>query len=161
MNIQTIRNWQFNLMETNIRSYGFLFGETDPASLTQYRDGGNGWTPLEVLGHLRDFERIFQQRTQVTLTEEGGQLPFPNPDELAISNRYNEQDWRAVLADWQATRITYLAQLRSLSESDWQRSGLHPVRGPLSLTDQLFLSSQHDSVHMEQVLRTLSEKRSQ
>lgn len=159
MQMVTIRNWQFAQLENNIKSITALVNLTDPHLLTTYRDGGNGWTVLEALCHLRDFENVFLDRARVTLEQENAPLPAPSPDAMATEHRYNEQSVADVLAEWKTRRTNFIAFMRDRSESDWERIGLHPVRGPLTLLEQLMLAAMHDTIHLEQMTRTLSEKK--
>jgi hypothetical protein len=48
--------------------------------------------------------------------------------------------------------------LADVPEAGWERAGNHPRRGRFTLLDQLTLISWHDLNHMEQIVRTLSEK---
>jgi uncharacterized damage-inducible protein DinB len=158
MNMERLHGWHYNQFENNIKSVERIILMSDPHALTTYRDGGTGWTALEVLCHLRDFEQVFIERSRVTIEQERGALPFPNPDALAAEGRYNEQSPDAVLAEWKARRTAFLAYLRERSDADWERVALHPTRGDMTLFDQVSLSAMHDTLHMEQITRILYEK---
>lgn len=160
MNLETIRSWQFTKMELSLKTTGFIFAQADAQALKVYRDGGTGWTALEVLGHLRDFEMVFYQRALVTVEEDHPPLPFPDPDELALSRNYNGQDWQALLNELRTERMVYIDFLKARAETDWERTAQHPKRGPLTLHDQLFLTTLHDTIHLEQITRILLEKKS-
>ncbi|MBX3066909.1 MAG: DinB family protein [Anaerolineae bacterium] len=132
---------------------------SDPQVLTTYRDGGTGWTALEALCHLRDLETIFTHRFTFTVEQDNPDLPMSNPDALATERRYNEQNVDQALAEWKQQRIKNVAYLKERSESDWERVGVHPIRGKMTLLDILCLEAQHDTIHMEQITRTLNEKK--
>ncbi|MCC6612400.1 MAG: DinB family protein [Anaerolineae bacterium] len=159
MLIETVRSWQYNIMGYTLKTVESIFTAADPDALTKYRDSGDGWTALEVLGHLRDFEGVLFERTRVTVEQDLPTLPFPNPDELARQRDYNHLSWRTLLTEWRAERAAHLAYLQARTEGDWDRPGMHPKRGRLTLLDQLFLLTQHDSLHIEQMTRTLAERR--
>jgi uncharacterized damage-inducible protein DinB len=122
---------------------------------TTLRDGPDGWTTLEVLCHLRDFEQIFYERLQTTLAEESPTFPTPDPDAMAIELRYNEQDLQAVYADFQAARERFIAAAGALSEEQLARSFIHPLRGPETIADIALNIARHDLVHLEQITRIL------
>lgn len=155
----TVLGWQFTQLANNIRSVESILRMSDPQALTSFRDGGTGWTALEVLCHLRDFEQVFIERARVALEQDNGALPFPNPDDLARDRRYNEQSVDAVLAEWKTRRADFIAYMRDRSDADWERTAIHPTRGVLTLLEQLFLATLHDTTHLEQMTRTLNEKR--
>lgn len=158
MNMERLHGWHFNQFENNIKSFERIILMSDPHALTTYRDSGTGFTALEVLCHLRDYEQIFIERSHITVEQERGTIPFRDPDEWAAEGRYNEQSPDAVLAEWKKRRAEFLAYLRERSEADWQRIALHPTRGEMTLFDQVSLSAMHDTLHMEQLTRILFEK---
>ena len=136
MNMATVRDWQLTMLEKNIASIERVVRMSDGAALTTFRDNGTGWTALETLCHLRDFEAIFMERAQITVEQEDGALPFPKPDDLAAARDYNTQPLGAVLTEWQHNRSALIAYLRARPESDWERTAIHPVRGVLTLMDR-------------------------
>jgi uncharacterized damage-inducible protein DinB len=158
MNLAQIRAWHFSQLENNIQSIERVIRMAEPTGIRAYRDGGTGWTALEVLGHLNDYESVFLQRAEVTVTQDEGALPFPKPDDLALEHDYNQQSLDAVMESWKARRAAHIAYLKARAEADWARVGIHPVRGPLSLMDQLSLVTLHDTLHLEQMTRALIER---
>jgi uncharacterized damage-inducible protein DinB len=159
MNFAQLTGWQITLLGYNIQSIERVIGMADASALTTYRDGGTGWTALEVLGHLNDFEDVFIQRAKITVEQENGALPFPKPDDLALEHQYNTLSIESVMESWKSRREALIAYLKERAATDWERIAMHPVRGPLTLFDQLTLVTMHDSLHLEQMTRTLTEKR--
>lgn len=159
MSAEVMRGWQFTQLENNIKTIHTWVSTLAPETITTYRDSGNGWTVLEVLCHLRDFEMVFFQRARITVEQDNGALPFPKPDELAAENHYNAQDLNAVLSEWKQHREGLVAYFRERPASDWDRTAVHPTRGLLSLAQQLCLATLHDTIHLEQMVRIMAEKR--
>ena len=157
--LPVIRDWQFELLLKLRRSVRHTLEMAPREALRKYRDSGTGWTVAEVLCHLRDFEGVFLERAKLTVREDFPDLPFPDPERLAIELRYAQEDaWKA-FEDWHRRREAYVDFLQNLPEAAWARQGNHPTRGPMTLNQQLFLTSWHDLNHMEQITRILSEKR--
>lgn len=152
-------NWQVNQLENNIRTVEAIISIVDPQTLTTYRDGGSGWTALEVLCHLRDYEQVFIERYRTAVEQVDGMLPDSTPDKLAAANHYNEQNPAEVIAEWKRRRPLSIAYLRERADSDWERAAIHPVRGKLTLAELLTLETWHDTNHMEQMTRILREKK--
>ena len=157
--MDAIRQWQFNQLKNNIRSYQAIVDMNDPETLITYRDGGTGWTVLEVLCHLRDFEVVFTGRIQAMINEDNPALAFPNPDDLAATENYMDNTVADIMASWQMQRQTFLDLMQTLDGEQWERSGIHPTRGAFTPHDQLFLTALHDTIHLEQITRMLNEKR--
>jgi hypothetical protein len=159
MKLDTVRGWQFTQLENNIRSIEWIVRGADPAALTTYRDGGNGWTILEVICHLRDMEAVYAERVHLAVEQENPPLPFPNPDQMAAERGYMQQDIDDALAELKRSRVAALAFLRDRQPDDWERVAQHPTRGPLTLFEQLALWTMHDTIHIEQMIRVLLEKK--
>ncbi|MCB9453756.1 MAG: DinB family protein [Anaerolineaceae bacterium] len=154
-----IRGWQFDAMRKNLKNIGYILQDTPLHDLTTYKDSGEGWTVLQVVCHLRDFEALFLHRAHLTVEQDVPALPFPNPDELAAEKAYHKQDIHAVYADWQGIRAEYIGYQEALPEAAWERLAQHPTRGQVSLQDQLIVTAWHDVNHLEQILRILHEKK--
>jgi hypothetical protein len=129
---------------------------TDQQAATTYRDGGTGWTVIEVVGHLRDFDEVFLMRARLMVEQERPELPFPDPDQTVLQRGYNGRQLTAVYEEWEQRRAELLGYLRQLSESDWDRVGLHPTRGDFALNTHLFLHVWHDTNHLEQIANILA-----
>jgi uncharacterized damage-inducible protein DinB len=155
----TIRGWYFEQFRKGLQIVDSFLKPVSKQDVTTYRDGGTGWTVLEVLCHLRDYEAVFLERARVTVEQDKAPLPNPNPDELAKERQYNAQDLNAVHAEWVKRRGDFLAYLDARSEADWARTAIHPRRGEMSLQDQLALIAWHDVNHIEQMTRILAEKK--
>lgn len=155
----TIRNWQMDMLRKNLSVVGHIVDDTTQADATSFRDGGEGWTVLEVVCHLRDWEMLFLERARMTLTQDFPTLPNPNPAEAATEREYSTQDLQAVYAEWRENRGMFLNFLESIGESDWERAANHPVRGNFTLNDQLLLTAWHDVNHIEQMAHILDEKK--
>ena len=157
--IDVRRQWQYNQLQNNIRSIQSIIDMNNPDALTTYRDTGTGWTVLEVICHLRDYETLFTERVQAMIKEDNPNLVNPNPDELAIENEYMAQNVQDVMDTWHDSRLALIDLFMSLDDEQWQRTGVHPRRGEYTSSDQLALTTLHDTVHIEQITRILNEKR--
>ena len=124
-------------------------------TLRDPNDGDKGWTTLEVLCHLRDYDRIFLDRARLMLVEADPKLPGYDHERLALERRYNEQDLAVALADLQVSRAEFIAFFEALDEAQWQRAGIHPERGRFTMDDALMQVGQHDAIHLEQITRIL------
>lgn len=154
----TIRKRSGWLAKTTIDILQNIFGDVSVEAATTYRDGGDGWTALEALCHLRDFDYIFRQRVDRMLGEDLPDLVPVDHDQLVIDNRYNEQSLDDVLADLVQHRRDFIGLFKSLTDEQWERHGNHPERDSFSMTDALMQLGLHDTTHIEQITRTLREK---
>lgn len=155
----SIRGWYIDQLRKGLQIVHSVLSGVSSEDAATFRDGGTGWTILEVMGHLRDYEGIFHQRASMSVEEDLPQLPNPNPDTLASENHYNEQDLQTVYRAWEERRGKFLAYLESLDETGWTRVGEHPRRGKMTVQDQLALTAWHDVNHIEQITRILAERK--
>lgn len=161
MNLQQTRAWQITKMTLNIKAYESLLTAYEDKDMVAYTDGSDGWTATQVLGHLRDFEDVFLKRCEIAVHgDDLPPFPFPDPDELAAERDYHSVGWQTLFKEWNTARLTHQAYLNELMEDDWERAGMHPHRGRFTVADQLYLTTLHDSIHIEQMTRVLAQKHS-
>ena len=163
MSSATARGFQLDQLNKVSQLLKNILNSASEQDAITYRDGGTGWTVLQVLGHLRDYEEVFLGRFTITNEQAAGgpepDLFNPNPDEWAAEHRYSEQNLQATFDDWTARRAATIAYLKGVADDNWQRIGVHPKRGRLMLEEQLSLFAWHDINHLEQITRILAEKK--
>ena len=152
------RRWQLRSIERNVRTLTRLITSIDNPAALQKRDGGDGWTISEVLGHLCDFEVYFGARARHigADAEEPPQLRM-SPAESVVAQGYAQQAADVLLERWRGLRADNLAFYQSLDVEDdelWQ--GSVPFgSGPFSLDNQLILHAMHDCDHMDQIVKII------
>src|SRR3954464_15359512 len=102
MDLTPIRQKHITLMQTTLDTLGNVLApisQVVATTLRDGRDGPKGWTIVEVVCHLRDFDGFFQQRTQLMLHQENPQLPAYDHEALAIERHYIEQEVYQVYAE--------------------------------------------------------------
>lgn len=157
--LSTHRNWQIDSLEKSIViAEQLLLSISDPA-IFEKRDGGDGWTISEVLGHLLDAEIGFFNRAKITIEQDNPDLPFSDPNQSVIEKGYANQNAIDIFKQWKTNRSPFLEYLRSLPQDDatWERAAQHPRRGHFTLTDQLMLAAWHDTNHIHQIVKIINE----
>jgi uncharacterized damage-inducible protein DinB len=111
------------------------------------------WSAHEQLAHLARYHQIFLERISRILAE-------PSP---AFTRYRAEEDpqwpsWSAlpteqVLARLSGMRTQLMARLRSLSKEDFERTGIHPKFGEMSLALWLEFFLVHEAHHLYVVLQ--------
>ena len=96
----------------------------EDGSVLRRRPDPTTWSALEYAAHVRDAFGAYASRVRRTLDEDRPELTGPGPDELAESNRYNDQD-PATVADELAANAELLAcTLETVPPDGWDRVGL-------------------------------------
>jgi uncharacterized damage-inducible protein DinB len=153
-----IRKSHVWLMSKTLEILGNILRDVPEETARTLRDGVDGWTILEVLCHLRDFDRIFRERAQMMLDQEMPDLPAYDHEQMAIDNAYNEQSFAYVFSELVESRHDFIAFFKTLDSEEWEREGKHPERErPFSMTDALMQVGLHDADHLEQITRILEQ----
>ena len=152
------RRWQLWAIEKNMLNIEHIVASiTDPAVFSK-RDGGDGWTISEVLGHLADVDSFFLGKARA-LAENKEPPPSSgrSQDEQVKEAGYAEQDALHLLEKWKQGRTLYHEVLSSLPDDEevWERPGRNADGGGFSLNDQLVLSAYHDLDHLHQIVKII------
>ncbi len=157
-----VRTRQISMMYKTCATVGNILktiSQEDATTMRDLNDGDKGWTVLEVLGHLADYDSYFYQRAVMILEQVYPQLPAYDPEALAIEHAYNAQDMDAVYARLYESRQRFIEFFNNLNDEQWNRAGVHPEKGHFTLTDAVMQVSSHDIGHIEQITRILAQTR--
>jgi DinB superfamily len=128
------------------------------AEVLARRPDGKNWAGVEVLCHLRDTEEAFLGRFEMILAVNDPPVAVSNLDRWAQERQYLKNDAGEAVAAFRARRTDSLEFLRVLTPAQWQRAGIHPVRGPMSIDTFLTVMAWHDDNHLDQLQRALAGK---
>lgn len=111
------------------------------------------WSAHEQLAHLARYHQIFLQRIDRMLTEQA-----PAFDRYRAED---DPDWPAwtslptpqLLVRISSMRAKLMARLRSLSEEDFERTGVHPKFGEMRLSLWLEFFLVHEAHHLLAILQ--------
>jgi hypothetical protein len=106
---------------------------------------------LQIACHLRDVEEFFVERYAKIANHDRPVLRGIKQDELAAKLRYNEDDPARVVKEFQAQRADSLAILQALAHQSWQREGMHPTRGLVTIAWTAEHAAEHDGNHLRQI----------
>ncbi|MCX6050805.1 MAG: DinB family protein [Chloroflexi bacterium] len=159
MDVTSIRQQQIVLMKKTLDILGNVLASVSQAvatTLQDDQDGPQGWTVVEVVCHLRDFDGFFQQRAQMMLDQTSPQLPAFDQAALAVERDYISQDVHLVYDELVESRRQFVEFFTKLTPEQWECDGTHPTRGHFTMTDAVMQVSFHDATHIEQITRILN-----
>lgn len=117
---------------------------------TPYREGG--WTVQQLVHHVADSHMNALMRVKLALTED---TPTIKPyDEKAWARLHDSAapiEWSLELIESLHARWVMLLQV--LTDAEWQRSFVHPERGPQSIEVATLLYAWHSRHHVAQIQR--------
>ncbi len=137
---------------------GIILGDMTQEQAQQLTDGADGWSILEIMCHLRDFQEIDMERVQRILREDRPLLIVYDEtarESMVMERDYAHQNFKAVFEDYVGTRLRFVELVSSLDETQWQRVGQHPMYGEIDVTIPVFHAVMHDTDHTEQIARVL------
>jgi DinB superfamily len=121
-------------------------------------EGGDTWSPFDVIGHLIHGERTdWIPRARIIL-EHGETKPFETFDRLAQFAESRGRTLASLLDEFAALRQDNLRALDALhlAGADLDRRGRHPELGGVTLRQLLATWVAHDLDHVMQISRVLA-----
>lgn len=134
---------------------GWLESETsglDEAALRRPEKSGK-WSIIQVVQHLADSELVVGFRMRLVLAHATPELQATDQDLWAKELKYNEMNLAEALEQLRVLRTGNLRLLRSLSDEQMERVGLHSERGPESVRKMMRMYAGHDILHRNQIKR--------
>jgi DinB superfamily len=120
------------------------------------RPDAKNWAAKEIVCHLRDTEEAFGGRfEQILAMDVDPKLGGPSADRWAEERQYLRNDATEALAAFRKRRGETLEIFGKLTPAQWDKGGIHPVRGRITLDAFLTLMAWHDDNHLDQLGRAL------
>ena len=128
--------------------------EEDLDAVLRTRPEPDHWSALEYACHVRDALGINIERVTATLGDDVPEFQAFGRDEVAVSQRYNEQDPAVVADEIEANAAAVAAAFAGVPDDAWQRFW---VRGDMKFTiDWMARNVQHEvDHHLLDIGRTL------
>lgn len=131
-----------------------------PSEWLSFRERPDGWTALDVVGHLIHGEDDdWLPRATIILTE-GERRPFPPFDQQGHVAKYGTMSIEQLLGLFEKRRDERLKEFKGLrlSPSDLEKVGIHPAFGRVTLRQLLATWVAHDLNHLWQLNRILARR---
>jgi DinB superfamily len=139
----------FRLSDVPLRIARAIEGYDETALRTVSAEGE--WSVVDILAHIRASDEIVVHRVYVLLVRDTPTLLAYDERHWAEVARYALSDFRTSLALYVLRRAELVNMLHYIHLEDWQRTGLHEVRGPVSLLDIVASMVEHEEEHCSQL----------
>ena len=129
-----------------------------PDIWTRHNEGGETFTPFDVVGHLVHAERAdWIPRARIIL-QHGESRAFDPFDREGHRQEVEGKSMAQLLDEFSELRVENLAELRAwkLKPTDLEKRGQHPSLGTVTLSQLLATWAGHDLTHLHQISRTLA-----
>jgi DinB superfamily len=112
------------------------------------------WSAAEVLAHVRTSQDIIEPRVMAILARDNPPLPAYDETVWMEVGRYAFVSVPEALEIMRLKRRELVRVLKSIPPEAWNRTGIHEVRGPLSVMEIVRGIAQHEDEHIEQIARS-------
>jgi hypothetical protein len=99
------------------------FYKNMPAEKLHFRYAEGKWTPIEVLGHIIDTERILAYRALCIARGEKQSLPGFEEEEYVKATNFEKQSLRNLLLQYKAVRKANILLFKTFSQKEMKRIG--------------------------------------
>ncbi len=129
-----------------------------PAAWTRTNEGGQTWSPYNVVGHLIHGEKTdWIPRAEIILGP-GPDRRFTPFDRTAMLRERRDQTLEDLIEEFGELRRASLDRLQGfrVTDADLDRTGVHPEFGPVTLRQLLSTWVAHDLDHIVQISRVMA-----
>lgn len=130
-----------------------LCGGLTDAQLRE-RPAAGEWSLLELACHLRDSAIEEGMRARRMVEEDNPTLEPYDEQARALERNYIAEDCSKVMTSLRAYWTGYAYQLERFSDDEWDRPGLHPETGPVTVRRRAELEVEHTETHLAQMKAT-------
>jgi hypothetical protein len=132
-----------------------LYGARRSSLLKPGKGFDEDWCLLAIAVHLRDTERGIGDQLETILARREPEIRHVDVDDIPCREDFADADEEEVLDEFHYHRRQTTYSLWDLSPSQWERGGLHPYRGRLTVLEIARDMYQHDLEHLWQARRML------
>jgi hypothetical protein len=155
-------SWMIDALHKSHLLFGLMIDGVTQEQAQTLRDGPDGWSAVEIMCHVRDYQEIFFERIRMMAEAQGEERPtIKMIDDKARQAMVEERDYahqnlQAVYEDFLETRAALTAYMMKLQPEQWNRTGIHPLYGEIDVYVELYHAVSHDVDHAEQIGRVLA-----
>ena len=124
-----------------------------------HNEGGDSWSPYDIIGHLVHGERTdWMNRVEIILNTSNDKKFISFNREAHFSD--SKGSLQQLLDEFDSLRKTNLIKLKSLvlSKTDFEKTGIHPEFGEVTLAELLSTWTVHDLAHISQITRVMAKQ---
>ncbi len=131
-----------------------------PEGWTNAHEGGDTWSPFDVIGHLIHCERADWVLRARIILEHGESRTFDPFNRFAQFEESKGKTLDGMLDELAALRAENLRTLAAmnLTDADLERRGRHPAFGEVTLGQLLATWTAHDLGHIAQIVRAMAKQ---
>jgi hypothetical protein len=115
---------------------------------------GTEWGPRELLLHMAEMERRYVERLETVVRLDAPKITAFDADSIEARGEYADANTFELMDEFSSHRQRCVYLLWSLDEADWERVGVHPYLGEISVLQTAREMNEHDLSHLWQLRRS-------
>jgi hypothetical protein len=115
------------------------------------RSGSGEWSPVEIVAHVRASGDILESRIFFILARDSPPLIAYDERVWAEVTHYASLPVMELVQTMKSKRRELVHMLRGITPAGWDRTGVHEVRGPITLMDVARHIANHEDEHIAQI----------
>ena len=119
-----------------------------PEECLRVRVNPEKWSPFGNIAHLAAYQPVFADRIERILLEINPSFPRYVAEQDPLFPAYLEQNLVDLTHTIATDRVSITMKLKGLNETAWQRAGLHPRFGRLTLVQWTEFFLLHEAHHL-------------
>jgi len=131
-----------------------------PGDWVMNNEGPETFSPFDVIGHLIHGEKTDWVTRAKIILEFGLTKPFTPWDRFAQYEESKDKTLQQLLDEFERVRKINIEWMRSLhlTEDDFDKKGMHPKLGEVTLRNLLSTWVVHDLTHIAQITRVMAKQ---
>lgn len=123
-------------------------------------EGGNTWSPYDVVGHLVIAEKTNWIPRIKAITDTDSNKKFPPFDRFGMFEDSKGKSLDDLIEEFKRLRKQNILQLKSIvtNETLLDKTGIHPEFGSVTLRQLLSTWVVHDFTHLSQIIRVMAKQ---
>ncbi len=114
------------------------------------------WSLIEIIAHMADVDaEVNIPRMQTIIKEEAPFIEAALTDQWADERNYINRNSTKELSRFITNRISLVTVIENLSAHQWNKSINHAIFGPTPISELIKFITQHDRIHINQMVNTL------
>jgi hypothetical protein len=127
-----------------------LLSRLEDADSVESSEEGD-WSPQRVFAHLRAADAILEPRIYFVLVRDNPPLVGYDDARWLDVARYASLPITESLQSMRLSRNELIHMLRHLTPEEWDRTGTHEVRGPMTVLEIAQQIIEHEEDHLDQI----------
>jgi hypothetical protein len=145
--------WLLKALRETSHAMEALVLDIDDEDLLARRPAEDEWCVVELVRHMAEMEERYVERLEHIVQAEEPRIKAFDADSIEAWRDDEDSSVFEHAEDFGSQRQRAVYLLWSLDDADWQRRGVHPYLGPLTVLECAREMNEHDLGHLWQLRR--------